>query len=80
MGWIVAAALTVTLGFLFGFPTWQRGHTRRKQAIDPRYTPPRILGIVDELYHPDAHATQQIVESQREVPAEAPLPGDRAVP
>jgi hypothetical protein len=33
------------------------------------------MGVVDELYHPDAHATRQITEDQREVPAEAPTPG-----
>lgn len=77
MGWIVAGAVAITLAFLFSYPSWQRWETRRKRLKDPRYTPPRIMGIVDELYHPDAHAARQIAEDQREVPAEAPIPGDK---
>lgn len=75
--WIVAIALAVTLVFLFTFPALQRRHTARKRLTDPRYSPPRIMGVIDELYHPDAHATRQITEAQREVPAEAPAPGDK---
>ena len=77
IGWIVAGAVVVTLAFLFSYPSWQRWETRRKRQTDPRYTPPRVMGIVDELYHPDAHATRQIVEDERKAPAKAPLPGDK---
>ena len=77
MGWIVAGAVLLTLAFLFSYPSWQRWETRRKRLKDPRYTPPRIMGIVDELYHPDAHATQQIVEAEYKAPAKAPLPGGK---
>jgi hypothetical protein len=77
IGWIVAGAVAVTLAFLFTYPSLQRRHTARQRLIDPRYSPPRIMGIIDELYHPDAHATRQITEDQREVPAEAPVPGDK---
>lgn len=77
MEWIVAGAVAVTLAFLFSYPALQRRHTARKRLTDSRYSPPRIMGIVDELYHPDAHATRQITEDQREVPAEAPIPGDK---
>ena len=74
MEWIVAAAVLLTLAFLFTYPALQRRHTARKRLTDPRYTPPRIMGVIDELYHPDAHATQQIVEAQYTAPAKAPLP------
>lgn len=77
MEWIVAGAVALVLVFLFAYPSLQRRHTARKRLTDPRYTPPRILGVVDELYHPDAHASKQIVEDQRAAPAKAPLPGDR---
>ena len=77
IGWIVAAAVLLTLAFLFSYPSWQRWETHRKRQTDPRYTPPRVMGIIDELYHPDAHATRQIVEDERTAPAKAPLPGDK---
>jgi hypothetical protein len=77
IGWIVAGAVLLTLAFLFSYPTWQRWETRRKRLKDPRYTPPRVMGIVDELYHPDAHASRQIVEAEYKAPAKAPLPGDK---
>jgi hypothetical protein len=75
--WITVGAAALILAFLVAYPSWRRRHTARRRLTDPRYTPPRILGVVDELYHPDAHATQNIVEAQREVPAEAPVPGDK---
>ena len=77
MEWIVAGAVLLTLAFLFAYPSWQRWETAKKRQTDPRYTPPRVMGIIDELYHPDAHATRQIVEDERKAPAKAPLPGDR---
>ena len=77
MEWIVAGAVALTLAFLFSYPTWQRWETAKRRRTDPRYTPPRVMGIVDELYHPDAHATQQIVEAEYKAPAKTPLPGDK---
>ncbi len=74
IGWIVAGIVAVTLAFLFSYPALQRRHTARVRLTDPRYMPPLIMGIVDELYHPDAHATQQIVEAQYKAPAKAPVP------
>jgi len=77
MEWIVACAVALTLAFLFAYPSLQRRETAKRRQTDPRYTPPRVMGIIDELYHPDAHATRQIVEDERKAPAKAPLPGDR---
>ena len=77
MEWIIAAAVAAVLAFLFTYPSMQRRYTARQRQKDPRYTPPRVMGIFDELYHPDAHAARQIAEDQREVPAEAPIPGDK---
>lgn len=72
--WIVAGAVALTLAFLFTYPALQRRHTARRRLTDSSYTPPRVLGIIDELYHPDAHATRQIVEAEYTAPAKAPLP------
>lgn len=74
MTWIVLGAVALVLAFLVAYPSWQRRHTARRRETDSRYTPPRIMGIVDELYHPDAHATRHIVEAQYTAPAKAPLP------
>ena len=62
--------------FFLAYPVWFTKAVRRRRATDPDYSPPRPLAIVDELYHPDAHATRQIVEDERVIPAKAPLPGD----
>jgi hypothetical protein len=74
VGWIVAAAVAMILAFLLSYPTLHRRHTARRRLTDSSYTPPRILGVIDELYHPDAYATRQIVEAQYRAPAKAPLP------
>lgn len=76
---IVIAAIVVLFAFFLAYPAWLKAVTRRRRLVDPDHSPPRPLAIVDELYHPDAHATRQIVESQREVPAEASAPGDPTV-
>lgn len=74
IGWIVAGSVAVVLAFLFTYPVLQRRYTAHRRQTDSGYTPPRIMGVIDELYHPDAHATQQIVEAQYTAPAKAPLP------
>jgi hypothetical protein len=61
---------------MFFWPRMFRWDTQRKRAKDPRYIPPRVFGVFDEIYHPDAHAASQIQEVEREIPAPAPLPGD----
>jgi hypothetical protein len=80
MEWIVAASVILILVFLFSYPSLERWNTRRKRAKDPRYSPPRIMGVLDELYHPDAHATRQIVQDERALPAKAPLAGGKKKP
>ncbi len=77
MEFIVLGAVVVIFAFFLAYPAWFKAQTRKRRAIDPDYSPPRPLAIVDELYHPDAHATRQIVEDERVLPAKAPLPGDR---
>ncbi len=76
VSWIVGAAVVLVLVFLFSYPALQKRHTARRRLADADYSPPRIMGVVDELFHPDAHVTRQIVEQQNAAPAKAPLPGD----
>lgn len=57
-------------------PFYMRWDTRRRQRRDPRYRAPVGLGVFDELYHPDVHASSQIIEEERRAPARAFLPGD----
>jgi hypothetical protein len=61
---------------MFFWPRMFRWDTRRKRARDPRYVPPRVMGVFDEVFHPDAHAASQIQEAERVIPSPAPLPGD----
>jgi hypothetical protein len=77
MEWILLAVLVLWIATMFAWPSWYRAYTRQKRAADSRYTPPHVMGIFDELYHPDAHAAAQYQEAQAIVPAPAPLPGDR---
>lgn len=70
--------VALLFAFFFAYPVWFRKAVRRRRATDPDYSPPRPLAIVDEIYHPDAHATRQIVEDERVLPAKAPLPGDKS--
>jgi hypothetical protein len=74
-----AVAFVVLILFalsMFFWPRMFRWDTQRKRAKDPRYVPPRVMGVFDEVYHPDAHAASQIQEAERVIPAPAPLPGD----
>jgi hypothetical protein len=75
---IVIGIVVLIFAFFFAYPVWFKKAVRRRRATDPDYSPPRPLAIVDELYHPDAHATRQIVEDERVIPAKAPLPGDKS--
>jgi hypothetical protein len=75
---IIIAIVLMIFVFFFAYPVWFRKAVRKRRATDPDYSPPRPLAIVDELYHPDAHATRQIVEDERVIPAKAPLPGDKS--
>ena len=59
------------------WPIWFRAETRAKRRKDPSYSPPRIMGFLDEVYQPDAHANRQLLEAQKELPAPSPIPGDR---
>jgi hypothetical protein len=77
MEFIIIGIVVAIFAFFFAFPTWFKAHTRKKRAVDPDYAPFRPFAIVDELFRPNAHATQQVVESERVLPAKAPLPGDR---
>lgn len=78
MEFVVIGIVVALLAFFFAYPSWFRAHVRKRRAIDPDYAPVRPLAIVDEIYRPNAHATQQVVESERVLPAKAPIPGDEA--
>ncbi len=73
---IVAVGLVLFAASMFFWPRLFRWDSRRKRARDPRYAPPRVMGVFDEVFHPDAHAASQIQEAEHVMPAPAPLPGD----
>lgn len=39
-----------------------------------------VIGVVDEVFHPEAHEAHIVWEAQKEVPAPAPLAGDKLFP
>jgi hypothetical protein len=61
---------------MFFWPTLFRWDRDRRRRRDPDYVPPRVMGVFDEVFHPDAHAASQIQEAEHVIPAPAPLPGD----
>lgn len=69
---IVIAAVALLCAFFIGWPAVVR-HRRR---TDPNYAPPRVLGVLDELYQPSAHNAELIKEVQREMTAPAPSPDE----
>jgi hypothetical protein len=77
MEWAPLVALVVFMMLIIIWPFWCREEIRRKRAKDPTYRPASSLGIFDEIYRPDAHAASQIHEIESELPAPAPLPGDK---
>ena len=75
----------LVVGILFGvgllllaMPALMKAETRKKRRRDPRYRPPATIGVMDEVFHPSAYYAAQEVETQQELPAPAPLPGDPA--
>lgn len=77
MEYVIIGIVVVIFAFFFAFPAWFTAHTRKRRAVDPDYAPFRPFAIVDEIYRPNAHAAEQVVESERVLPAKAPLPGDK---
>ena len=74
---VIVAGVVVFAVLLLAWPVWFKLETRAKRRKNPGYNPPNVMGILDELYHPDAHQASQIQEVQRELPAPAPTPGDK---
>jgi len=72
---LIGALAVCTLLLLW--PLWFKLETRAKRRKNPGYSPPNVMGILDELYQPSAHQASQIQEVQRELPAPAPSPGDK---
>ena len=50
----------------------------RRRAGRPKVS--GILGSIDDVFHPEAARAIEIREVQRELPAEAPTPGDPLLP
>lgn len=67
---IVAAVVVNLCAFFIGWPAVVR-HRRR---IDPNYSPPRVIGVLDELYQPSAHNAELVKDVQREASAPVPSP------
>ena len=69
---IVIAAVVILCAFFIGWPALVR-HRRR---TEPGYTPPRVIGVLDELYQPSAHNAELEKDVRRELSAPAPSPDE----
>ena len=64
-------------GFMLAWPVWFKAETRARRRKDPRYTPPHVMGVMDEVFYPSHHQASQVQEVERVLPAPAPTPGDK---
>lgn len=67
-----ALALAVTF---ISLPWLLRGQ-RERRASSPQAG---VIGITDDLFHPEAAQARQLWQAQVELPAPEPLPGDKAL-
>ncbi|MET4581905.1 hypothetical protein ABIE21_001395 [Conyzicola nivalis] len=59
------------------WPVWFRAQTRARRRKDPRYAPPHLMGVFDEVSYPSAYSAVQIIDVETRAPAPAPRPGGR---
>lgn len=69
---IVVAAVVVLCAFFIGWPAL----VRHRRSSDPNYAPPRVIGVLDELYQPSAHNAELEKDVRREMSAPAPSPDE----
>lgn len=71
---LAAAGLgLLLLVFFFAMPWIVRGERRRRrQRIQSG-----MVGVFDEVFHPEAKNARVVWEAQTELPAPAPTPGDK---
>jgi len=75
---IGAAAIVVVFAlFLLSWPFWaawerERGRRRNPSGIRPGGAGAGMMGVVDEVFHPNARNAQLIWQAQQELPAPAP--------
>lgn len=69
-------ALLIVVPIVAGFVALPWILPRAKRHLG-RKTQRGILGVVDEIYRPNAHEVAIIAEEREEMPAPAPLPGDK---
>ena len=74
---VTTALLAIGVGVAL-WPAWFRAETRAKRRRYPGYSPPHLMGVFDEVFHPAAYNAMQIVEAETRAAAPAPLPGDPA--
>lgn len=61
------------VGFLFAYPRWARWERERNRRNGTRRTVTSgMVGTLDEVFHPNAHAAQLLWEAQQELPVPAP--------
>jgi hypothetical protein len=76
---IVWGALVVVLiGFMFTLPFYLHRHPERRSPSGSKAS--GMLGIGDELFHPDAYAARLVLDEQQRIVEPAPTPdGDKGI-
>lgn len=69
---IVVTVVVILCAFFIGWPAL----VRHRRSTDPNYSPPRVIGVLDELYQPSAHNAELEKDVRREMSAPAPNPDE----
>lgn len=67
-------ALALALTFV-SLPSLMRGQRSRRNSSPQA----GVIGVTDDLFHPEAYQAKLLWQAQLELPAPAPLPGEKAL-
>ncbi|MBD8102944.1 hypothetical protein [Plantibacter sp. CFBP 8775] len=77
------APLVMLIVFFGSFFIWMLcmpWFIHRERHSQHRQAKAGVIGVVDEVFHPEAHEAHVVWEAQKEMPAPAPLVGDKLFP
>jgi hypothetical protein len=73
-----AGLVVVLIGFFFTLPLYLHRHPEKRSPSGSKAS--GMLGIGDELFHPDAYAARLALDEQQRLVAPAPTPdGDKGI-
>jgi hypothetical protein len=78
MAFVWAGIMLVLIAFFFGLPFYLHRHPEHRSASGGKAS--GMLGIGDELFHPDAYAARLALDEQQRLVEPAPTPdGDKGI-